>query len=137
MTILEYTPVEDIFDSLIDNFSNKNNENESFVPKMDIYEKENNTVFIEMELAGYKKEDLKITLEENVLSVSGKISAEDSPDRTYYVKERMDNEFVRKINLAEDIDKESIQADFTNGLLTIKLTKIKPKEKNEKIIKVN
>ncbi|MGA9291559.1 MAG: Hsp20 family protein, partial [Ignavibacteriaceae bacterium] len=77
MTLIKYEPFKELenFDdkiqSLLNTFPDFNSEyEESFYPKIDISEDEKN-IYVDSELPGIKKNDIKITLNDNILSISG------------------------------------------------------------------
>jgi HSP20 family protein len=107
-----------------------------FAPRVDISEDEKN-VFIHVELPGIRKEDVKVTInEENVLTIKGDKKQEDtvedkSGDRSYIRVERSFGNFTRSFVLPETIKSDSIQAKFENGVLSLTLDKVEPKKPKE------
>ena len=89
---------------------------------------------IKSELPGLKKEDIKITFENNVLNISGeKFEEKGDVEKTYHRVERIYGKFSRSISLGNDVDPESIEAEYKNGLLEIKIQKkseVQPKQIN-------
>jgi HSP20 family protein len=87
---------------------------------------------ISIELPGLKKEDVKVTLQNNILSISGeKKVASESKDHTFHRVERTYGSFFRSFELPMPVDSGKIQADFKDGILKINLPKVeeaKPKE---------
>ncbi len=120
---------------------------EGFNPRVDITEDVKN-VYLSFELPGVKKEDVKITInDENILSLKGNkqraIQNTDDKDgevqaaeRTYVKVERRFGEFNRSFAMPENINKESIQAKFDNGILNLILAKIEPVKPKEVEISV-
>jgi HSP20 family protein len=109
-----------------------------FSPRIDITEDEKN-VYLHAELPGVKKEDVKITInEENVLNIKGdkkrvfevavesKEAEANKAERTFIKAERNFGEFTRSFMLPQNLNKDSIQAKFDNGILNITLAKIEP-----------
>ena len=93
---------------------------------------------IEIALAGIKKKDIDITLQERTLTVSYDSSKDivDSvtkEDNKLY-KGIAQRSFKRQFNLSEDIEIEG--ANFVNGMLNIFLKRIIPEEKKPKKIKI-
>lgn len=114
----------------------------SFSPRVDIKEDEQN-IIIEAELPGIKKEEVKITLnDENVLTIRGEKRREEKieekqEDKCYIRVERNFGSFTRSFMLPENINKESVQAKYDNGVLYLTLQKKepeKPKEFNVEIV---
>ena len=87
---------------------------------------------IEIALAGIKKKDIDITLQERTLTVSYESSEEGSDNKLY--KGIAQRSFKRQFNLSEDIEIEG--ANFVNGMLNIFLKRIIPEEKKPKKIKI-
>jgi HSP20 family protein len=122
--------VDSVFDSFL---SGKRERGMQFmVPKVDVYGSEKEYVF-EFELPGFNKEDVKVNVENNVLTVSGQIKQEKSEDeKNYHVSERNYGAFKRQFTLPEDIDLEQISAKFENGILELKVQK-KEEEKKQSL----
>lgn len=107
-------------------FSNWENMNltKSYTPKVNITEDRDN-FNIKMELPGLAKEDVKLAVENNVLSVSGSKKEETkTEDKNVIVNELFFGEFSRNFNLSKDIKIEAIDAEFKDGILNITLPKV-------------
>jgi HSP20 family protein len=103
--------------------------------KCDIYEKDNK-YFIEMEVPGFNKEDIDISLKEGYLTVKAekKMSNEEKDENKKYLrKERNYIKTERSFNLG-NIDEENIDASFENGVLKIEIPKV---EENKKTIEIH
>jgi HSP20 family protein len=139
MTLVRFNPVLSLFkefDNLLNDVQTRNNVNYNHLVKVDAYE-EDNKIILEVEIPGFKKDDVKITLEENMLTISGEKKLEtEKKDRKYYFSERMSGSFSRSFTLDETIDKENISASFENGVLTITLNKIEPVKPDVKQIEI-
>lgn len=70
---------------------------------------------------GIDKEDLKIHLERNLLTVSGERSVPAAEGATSYRKERFEGRFHRAFTLPEDVDPERIEARYRDGLVHIRI----------------
>jgi len=92
-------------------------------PAVDVSE-DNDAVKIVAELPGVKPEDVKLSLENNVLTIRGekKQEAEDRGDRVYRY-ERSYGSFERAFVLPSTVDGEKISADFQDGVLTVAVPK--------------
>ena len=96
----------------------------SYTPKVNITEDRDN-FNIKMELPGLTKEDIKLSVENNVLSVSGSKKEETkTEDKNVIVNELFYGEFSRNFNLSKDIKIEAIDAEFKDGILNITLPKV-------------
>ena len=101
-------------------------------PKVDIEENKND-YRLHADLPGLEKKDIKITVENGVLSISGekKHDKKEKEKGKYYYYERSYGAFHRNFSLPENIDEKSINANFKNGVLELiikKTEKAKPKE---------
>ena len=109
----------------------------SYVPKSRISEDKDN-FYINMEMPGITKEDIKISLENNMLSISGTKKVNNkSEDLNLILNEIYYGEFCRSFNVSDDIKKDSIAADFKDGVLTLTLPKVEEAKPVVKEIKVN
>jgi HSP20 family protein len=100
-------------------------------PAMDIVEQENEIV-VNAELPGMKKEDVKITFEKNVLTISGERKSAELPEKAkVLLNESRSRAFDRSVRFGFEIDAEKISAEMNNGILTITMPKtdeVKAKE---------
>jgi HSP20 family protein len=124
-------------DNLIENFfSSDVLPSRSTVPAMDIVEKENEIV-VNAELPGTKKEDVKITFENNILTLSSdRKPAEVSEKETLLLKEIRNPGFNRSVKFGIQVDATKISAEMSDGVLTITLPKseeAKPKQIEVKV----
>ncbi len=95
--------------------------------KCDIYEKSGN-VHIELEVPGFNKNDIKIDVEDGVLTVEAKKSQEkEDKEKNYYRKERVYGSYKRQFTVG-NINEEEINAKFDNGVLEISFPKEEKKE---------
>ena len=125
------------YDNLIENFfSSDALPSRSTVPALDIVEKENEIV-VNAELPGVKKEDVKITFENNILTLSSEQKpAEVSEKDTVLLKEIRNSGFNRSVKFGYQIDAAKISAEMSDGVLTITLPKAeqaKPKQIEVKV----
>lgn len=106
---------------------------EPFVsPLVSVFE-DNNNYFLTANLPGVKKENIQIKIEKENLVIVGKVNFEELVERKYIFRETPIANYYRKFHLAEIIDSTKIEANFSDGVLLIKLPKvesIKPREIN-------
>lgn len=97
--------------------------NASWVPPVDIFE-EKDAIRIVAEVPGVRPQDVKISLEGNVLTVHGQKHqlAEERTERVHRY-ERTYGEFERTFSLPSSVDATKISASYEHGLLTITLPK--------------
>ncbi len=102
----------------------------SFVPAADIYQDKNN-VIIEMDTPGIEPEKVDISVENDVLTVSGSREEKKEIKREdYYRKEVRSGSFSRSVILPMKVKGEQAEAEFKKGILKITLPKaeeVKPK----------
>ena len=84
---------------------------------------------LELALAGFSREDLEVTTERNVLTVSAKKSPQDK-ELKYQHKGISYRTFARNWQMGDDVEVESV--DFVNGLLSITLRKELPDKQKRK-----
>lgn len=106
-------------------------EDVDWIPFIDIYESENQ-VFIDVELSGMSSNEVDISIEDDILIISGERKRpEKMSDENCRRRERRYGIFKRKIPLSEKIDQDNIQAKFDKGVLHIILSikeEVKPKQ---------
>ena len=96
-----------------------------FSPSFDVSEVEDGFKFV-ADLPGVAQEDLDISLEKGLLTISGKRSTEATKeDKAFFVAERTQGTFKRSFNLPDSIDTSAITADLVNGVLTLKVPRSK------------
>jgi HSP20 family protein len=105
---------------------------ESLVPAMDVKERDGEYV-IRTELPGVKKEDVSITLENGVLTISGetKSETEEKEGERLLRQERRYGKYTRSLRLGTQIDEKSVKANYKDGVLELILPKaeaVKPKK---------
>jgi HSP20 family protein len=106
----------------------------SFVPPVDIYEDEH-TLVLKLEVPGVNEEDLNVSLENNLLTVSGERKFEkEEKEENFHRIERRYGSFARTFRLPNTIDPEKVEAGYDKGLL--KITVAKRAEAKPKQIKV-
>ena len=79
---------------------------------------------IRAELPGLNKDKVKVTVEDNVLTLSGERDLDRKLEgKTFHRLERSHGTFTRSFTLPEDVDAESVAASFKDGLLEIQVAK--------------
>lgn len=107
-------------------FSNKR---EAKLMKTDIRENDN-SYLLDIDLPGYSKEDIKISVEDGYLTISAKKeeTKEESEKGSYIKKERYSGECSRSFYVGEDVEAEDVKASFKNGILTLDIPKKEEKK---------
>jgi HSP20 family protein len=108
----------------------------AFTPTVDVSENDNE-IRVAAELPGLADDDIDVSLEHNVLTISGekKHESEDKGEN-YHRIERSYGTFRRSIALPEGIDADKVDATFKNGVLTVTLPKTPEARKEVKKIAV-
>ena len=87
---------------------------------------------VKASLPGVKPGDINVTIENNVLSISGNTATEEEhKEGNYLMRERRTGSFQRSIRLPDTIDANKAESSYDSGVLTIKLPKTeasKPKQ---------
>jgi HSP20 family protein len=92
-------------------------------PVVDIMEDEKEYL-IKAELPDMKKEDVRLTVENEVLAISGERTFEkEEKGKKYHRTERAYGRFVRSFSLPEDADGSRVSADYKDGMLHVHLPK--------------
>lgn len=94
-----------------------------FQPRIDVVD-EGNALCVTAELPGVDRENLQTTIENGALVLRGEKKLDKrSEEKGCYRLERAYGAFMRTIPLPEDVDLESVDAKFDNGVLTVRLPK--------------
>jgi HSP20 family protein len=102
-----------------------------WVPVIDIAES-NGNIEVKAEIPGVEKENLKVAVNENMLTISGERKQEsETKDKRFHRIERYYGSFSRTIALPDGVNAEKVKASYKDGVLHIVLPKpesVKPKE---------
>jgi HSP20 family protein len=142
MTLIKFEALRDLenfgnkFHRVFGEFPSHFDYHNTFLPKIDISEDEKN-IYLEAEIPGIKKEELSIILEDNILTVKGeKKLSDDKKTKTAIRSERVYGSFTRSFTLHEEINPETVDAKFENGVLIITLEKATHKPHKERQIQI-
>ena len=94
-----------------------------YTPDVDIYETDHELILLS-DMPGVLPGDLKIDLQDNTLTLSGNVEAEDTAREAGLVVEYETGHYYRQFNLSEIIDQEKIEAQLTDGVLRLTLPKV-------------
>ncbi len=104
---------------------------ERWIPAVDISEDQDN-LYVDVEIPGMNKEDIKVSLEHNVLSLKGEKKQEkEVKEENYHRWERRYGSFARAFELPMPVQSNRINASYKSGVLHVILPKaeeVKPKE---------
>ncbi len=138
MAIIKWDPLrefENMFDRYTKAMGYPSNRGQEFVtgdwsPSVDISETEEE-FNIKAEIPEVNKEDVKINIEEGILTIQGVRNQEkEEKGKKFHRIERCYGTFVRRFSLPSNIDESKIKASFKDGMLTLQVPKIvEPKSK--------
>jgi HSP20 family protein len=107
-------------------------QNIGFDLAVDLYE-DGNMLVAEMQLPGMHGEDINVEVVDTTLSISGKREeVEEKKEKNHYTKEIRRGSFERIIQLPDSIEQGSVVAEYTQGVLTVRMQK-RNVEKNGKV----
>ncbi len=142
MSIVRYSSslndfVPTTFSNIIDRFfeetaSRSGGSAYSFVPRVDVFENDN-AYELQVAVPGVNKEDFKLDLNENLLTISGERKfTHDKQNKNFRSIETQFGTFKRTFSLPEHVDASKINAKYVNGILEV----VVPKDE-KKIIKAS
>jgi len=135
MSLIKWTPMGlDPFDEF-DSFFNWSR---NFTPAVDVWQDKDN-VYVESPLAGINPDDVRVSVENDILTIEGQSEKKSEvDDKNYYRKEVRSGSFHRAVALPASVDGNKASAEFENGILKISIPKeekAKPKAIDVKIKK--
>jgi HSP20 family protein len=109
---------------------------ERFTPRVDVREEDNHVV-VSAELPGIDQKDLDVTVTRDSVRIAGeKKHEEEKEERGYYRRETSYGSFERVIDLPSEIDENKAEAQFSKGVLTIRLPKSEQAQAKQKKIEI-
>jgi len=128
MTLTRWSPISDLAAVEIDRLDRMFNAalsgdlRGSWVPATDIYETSTNDVVVKIELPEMKREDIKVTVEDSVLTIEGERKFDETTSREQYQRiERGFGAFHRSFTLPNTVDAARVSASYQDGVLTVTL----------------
>jgi len=106
-----------------------------WTPNADVYEDEQ-AFIMTMDLPGFTREDVKIELENDILSICGDRKFDEQKRGSYHRLEREYGDFCRSFSVGNRVDQAKIEATMDKGVLTVRLPKAeasKPKQIEVKV----
>ena len=133
MTLVRWNPGRELASMEIDRlhqmFDNLYSTDRGWAPPVDIYESADHEYVIKADLPEMKREEIQLTFENNVLTVSGERKAE--AVNGLHRAERFHGQFSRAFTLPATVDGNRITAAYKDGVLTIRVPQrdeAKPKQ---------
>ena len=106
---------------------------EEWAPAVNFYEKDN-TYVLSAELPGMKKEDISVTVDKGVVTVTGrKESSKEEEGANFYLKETTSGSFSRSFRLPGEVQEDKVEASFKDGILTLTM----PHKTESKVKKIS
>ena len=94
----------------------------SWIPAVDIYQTDNHTLVLKVELPDVVREDIDLRVENNTLTITGQKQRDKAvKEEQYHRIERTFGSFSRTFTLPPTVDAGQIGAEFKNGVLTVTL----------------
>ena len=130
MTLTTWSPVADLAGAEIERlnrmfdaaFSGAPMPTSTWVPPVDVFENEKNDVVVKVELPEMKRDDIKITFENNLLTIEGERKLASAVDRDRYHRlERGFGAFRRAFTVPTTVDPARVDATYQDGVLTVTL----------------
>jgi HSP20 family protein len=109
---------------------------EEVTPSVDIFE-EGDGVVVKAELPGMKREDVEVSLTDDVITISGEKKKEEKVEKkNYYSLERTYGSFTRSFRLPAEVQTDKAKAKFESGVLEIRIPKTEEAKKKTKKIPI-
>jgi len=105
---------------------------------IDVYQQDDR-VCVRASVPGVKPEDLNVSLDQGVLTITGEFNDSYEKDRQgskMFHREHSYGKFLRSVRLPSDVDENSIDAQFENGVLTVSMPLSKPQKTEPKKIPI-
>lgn len=110
---------------------------EETAPQVDIFE-DGDELVVKAELPGLEREDINVTLTDDVLTISGEKKKEEMvQEKNYYRLERSSGSFTRSFRLPVEVQTDKVKATFKGGVLEMRMPKTEEAKEKEVKIKIN
>lgn len=93
-----------------------------YIPKADIIETVDSMILY-ADMPGVDEKSVEVTLEKNVLTITGTVEAQDFPGRSICYAEYDVGDYERAFTISDEVDRERIEASVKNGVLKLTLRK--------------
>jgi HSP20 family protein len=109
-------------------------EGRTWAPRVDVL-REKERLVVQVEIPGIKPEDVEISVEGDVLTISGRHEqAKEEKDRQFVRRERRYGAFFRSMPLPPGVDPEEIEAEYRDGILEVSIPM--PAEKEARKVEI-
>ncbi len=106
-------------DALFDQFAGRTSASMSSMP-MDAYRRDGD-IWVHLDMPGIAADSLDVSVERNVLTVTGERTWERREGDQVYLAERRSGVFRRQVTLGDGLDADGIEADYSDGVLTLRI----------------
>lgn len=107
-----------------------------FLPAVDVIDEKDNIV-VKAELPGMKKDEIEVSIDDNILTIKGEKKEEkETKEKDYVRSERYYGSFNRSFTLPSSVDAQKVDASYKDGVLEIILTKREEAKQNQKRINI-
>jgi molecular chaperone IbpA len=121
------------FDRIFDNFENRYQNSTTNYPPYNVLKHDDNTFEVEIAVAGFDKAEISIEVDQDQLIIKGRRAKDEDTDK-YLHRGLAARDFERVFTLAEYM--EVGEAELTNGILSVKLTRIVPEALKPRLIAI-
>ena len=126
MTLVRWNPARELASMEIDRLNNMLNDfystGRAWMPAVDIFETQDREYVIKAELPDTRRDDINVSFENGVLTLTGERKAEfDTNQGTYHRSERAYGRFSRSFTLPATVDAHRINASYKDGVLTVRV----------------
>ena len=90
---------------------------------------------LDIEMPGFKKENIKVSLDDGYLTVSGSKKTE-KEENAKYLRKEISETFQRSYYVGKEISEENVKAKYENGILSLCVPKSKPKKEQLRSINI-
>ena len=105
-------------------------------PNVDVAETDKE-IKVTAKLPGLDEKDIEVDIRDNALTIKGEKRAEkEEKDKTFYPSERSYGMFQRVIGLPAEVQEDKVEAEFSKGVLTIRLPKSPAAQKMSRKIEI-
>lgn len=98
-----------------------------YSPRVDIFEKQGAIVLL-ADMPGTDEKNINISLEKNILTITGKVDVEHRTDSRLAYAEYGIGDYSRSFSIPDDIDRNKIEASIKSGVLSLVLPKAEPEK---------
>ena len=89
-------------------------------PALDVVRHEGD-VTLKLDVPGIDPEQLEVTVDRGILTISGKREEERTENDTFFVRERTMGTFTRRLRLPETLNADAVEASYANGVLEVRI----------------